>query len=211
MAPFTLHRGRVAPLDRANVDTDAILPKQFMKSTARTGYGSYLFDAERYLDEGHWGMDCRTRPLNPDFVLNQARYAGATVLLARRNFGCGSSREHAPWALAEFGFRALIAPSFADIFQDNCIKNGVLPISLPEAQVDDLFRFEHHTPAFELTIDLPRQLLLTPVGEFPFAIRPYDKTLLLTGDDEIAFTLSHGEALDSFERKHWAAHPWLVG
>jgi 3-isopropylmalate/(R)-2-methylmalate dehydratase small subunit len=209
MTPFTVHHGLVAPLDRANVDTDMILPKQFMKSVERTGYGDFLFDGLRYQDEGRLGMDCRTRPLRAGFVLNQPRYRGASILLARRNFGCGSSREHAVWALSQCGFRALVAPSYGDIFRDNCPKNGLLPVVLGEDLVDRLFREVAATPGLALTIDLPRQVVVMPWGEAGFDITPQDKAMLLQGLDEIALTLAHAEGIVAFERRHRALRPWL--
>ncbi len=211
MMPFVVHCGLVAPLDRANVDTDAILPKQFMKSTARVGYGPFLFDAERYLDEGSLGMDCKSRPVHPGFVLNQPRYVGASILLGRRNFGCGSSREHAPWALQEFGFRVLIAPSFGDIFYDNCLKIGLLPVVLDDAVVAQMFDEVARRPGFELTVDLQRQVVLTSTSEVGFEIAAYSKERLLAGMDEIALTLSHTRELVAFERRHQAHRPWLHG
>ena len=211
MQPFRIHTGLVAPLDRANVDTDAIIPKQFLKSILRTGYGPNLFDAWRYLDHGEPGMDNSKRPLNPDFVLNEARYEGASILLARRNFGCGSSREHAPWALHDYGFRALIAPSYADIFHNNCYKNGLLPIVLRESEVDRLFADTFAFPGFKLTIDLTRQVVSTPDGSvaFGFEVEPYRKHRLLNGLDDIGLTLEHAEAIRAFETKRLSEHPWL--
>ncbi len=177
MDKFTVHEGLVAPLDRANVDTDAIIPKQFLKSIRRTGFGPNLFDEWRYLDHGEPGQDCSTRPLNPDFVLNQPRYQGASILLTRKNFGCGSSREHAPWALQQYGFRAIVAPSFADIFFNNCYKSGLLPIVLSEAQVDQLFNEVKAFDGFKLVVDLENQVLRTPDGRigFEFAIDEFRK------------------------------------
>jgi 3-isopropylmalate/(R)-2-methylmalate dehydratase small subunit len=210
MTPFTRHVGLVAPLDRANVDTDAIIPKQFLKSIKRTGFGPNLFDEWRYLDRGEPGQDCSTRPLNPDFVLNQPRYQGASILLARENFGCGSSREHAPWALADYGFRALIAPSFADIFYNNCFKNGILPIVLPAEVVDRLFRETHATVGYRLTIDLAEQTVTTPAGEvFPFEVDAERKHRLLNGLDDIGITLQHVEAIRAYERRRRLEAPWL--
>ncbi|MCX7898033.1 MAG: 3-isopropylmalate dehydratase small subunit [Rhodocyclaceae bacterium] len=210
MRPFTTHEGLVAPLDRANVDTDAIIPKQFLKSIKRTGFGPYLFDEWRYLDHGEPGMDCARRPKNPAFVLNQPRYEGATILLARENFGCGSSREHAPWALADYGFRALIAPSFADIFYNNCFKNGLLPIVLPAAAVDDLFRQVEATPGYRLVIDLPTQTVRRPDGlVLAFEIDAFRKECLLNGWDEIGLTLRHADEIRAFEARHREAYPWL--
>ena len=210
MQPFTEHTGLVAPLDRANVDTDAIIPKQFLKSIRRTGFGPYLFDEWRYLDRGEPGQDCSTRPLNPAFVLNQERYQGATVLLARTNFGCGSSREHAPWALLDYGFRALIAPSFADIFYNNCFKNGILPIVLPEDEVDRLFREVQTMPGYRLTVSLPEQTVATPAGAvLRFEVDSYRKHCLLNGLDEIGLTLQHAEAIRGYEVRRRQEAPWL--
>ena len=211
MHPFRTHTGLVAPLDRANVDTDAIIPKQFLKSIKRSGFGPNLFDAWRYLDRGEPGMDNAKRPRNPDFVLNDARYQGASILLARRNFGCGSSREHAPWALADFGFRAVIAPSYADIFFNNCYKNGLLPIVLPESQVDRLFDDTKAFPGFKLAIDLERQVVSTVDGSlvFAFDVEPFRKHCLLNGLDEIGLTLQHAEAIRAFESKRLLDAPWI--
>ncbi len=212
MQPFRVHTGTVAPLDRANVDTDAIIPKQFLKSIKRTGFGPNLFDEWRYLDHGEPGMDHAKRPRNPQFVLNDPRYAGASILLARRNFGCGSSREHAPWALADFGFRAVIAPSYADIFHNNCYKNGLLPIVLPESQVDRLFADTFAFPGFQLTVDLERQVVATVDGAlaFGFDVEPFRKHCLLNGLDDIGLTLQHADAIREFEAKRLAEQPWLV-
>ena len=211
MQPFRVHTGLVAPLDRANVDTDAIIPKQFLKSILRSGFGVNLFDEWRYLDHGEPGQDHARRPRNPQFVLNDPRYAGASILLARRNFGCGSSREHAPWALADFGFHAIIAPSYADIFCNNCYKNGLLPIVLPESQVDRLFADTMAFPGFKLTIDLDRQLVGTLDGSLAFAfdVEPFRKHCLLNGLDEIALTLTHADAIRAFETKRLAEQPWI--
>ncbi|HEV3241419.1 MAG TPA: 3-isopropylmalate dehydratase small subunit [Casimicrobiaceae bacterium] len=212
MQPFRTLTGLVAPLDRANVDTDAIIPKQFLKSIARTGFGANLFDAWRYLDQGEPGTDVGKRPLNPEFVLNQPRYQHAQILLTRRNFGCGSSREHAPWALADYGFRALIAPSYADIFLNNCYKNGLLPIVLPEAQVDRLFHDAAAFPGFKLSIDLEHQTVSTIDGTtvWVFEVEPFRKHCLLNGLDEIGLTLQHADEIRSFEAKHLAQQPWLA-
>ncbi len=212
MQPFRVHTGTVAPLDRANVDTDAIIPKQFLKSIKRTGFGPNLFDEWRYLDHGEPGMDHAKRPRNPQFVLNDPRYAGASILLARRNFGCGSSREHAPWALADFGFRAVIAPSYADIFHNNCYKNGLLPIVLPESQVDRLFADTFAFPGFQLTVDLERQVVATVdwALAFGFDVEPFRKHCLLNGLDDIGLTLQHADAIREFEAKRLAEQPWLV-
>lgn len=212
MDKFTVHQGLVAPLDRANVDTDAIIPKQFLKSIRRTGFGPNLFDEWRYLDHGEPGQDCSARPVNPDFVLNQARYAGASILLTRKNFGCGSSREHAPWALQQFGFRAVVAPSFADIFFNNCFKIGLLPIALTEDEVDALFQAVDGQPGFGLTIDLEAQRIGTQDGSlsFGFAIDDFRKYCLLGGLDDIGLTLRHADEIRAFEQRHIAAQPWLA-
>ncbi len=211
MQAFTVHTGLVAPIDRANVDTDAIIPKQFLKSIHRSGFGPNLFDEWRYLDRGEPGQDPATRKPNPDFVLNQPRYKGASVLVARRNFGCGSSREHAPWALDQFGFRSVIAPSFADIFFNNCYKNGLLPIVLPEHEVAKLFDEVNAFVGYRLTVDLPRQVVLKPDGsELPFDVLPFRKQCLLNGWDDIGLTLRHADAIRAFEAERLAAKPWLV-
>ena len=212
MEPFRVLTGLVAPLDRANVDTDAIIPKQFLKSIKRSGFGPNLFDAWRYLDPGEPGRDHAKRPLNPDFVLNDPRYRGASILLARRNFGCGSSREHAPWALLDYGFRALIAPSFADIFYNNCCKNGLLPIQLTMHEVDRLFADTAAFPGFSLTIDLDAQTVATADGStvFGFEIEPFRKHCLLNGLDDIGLTLTHADEIRAFEAKRLAAQPWLM-
>jgi 3-isopropylmalate/(R)-2-methylmalate dehydratase small subunit len=211
MDPFRVHTGLVAPLDRANVDTDAIIPKQFLKSIKRSGFGPNLFDEWRYLDHGEPGMDNAVRPRNPKFVLNEPRYQGASILLARRNFGCGSSREHAPWALHDFGFRAIIAPSYADIFHNNCYKNGLLPIVLQEREVERLFADTAVFPGFKLVIDLERQTVSTTDGAltFAFEVDPSRKHRLLNGLDEIGLTLQHAEAIRAFETKRLADNPWL--
>ena len=211
MNPFTQLDGLVAPLDRANVDTDAIIPKQFLKSIARSGFGPNLFDEWRYLDKGEPGQDPATRRPNPDFVLNQPRYAGASVLLARSNFGCGSSREHAPWALDQYGFRAIIAPSYADIFFNNCFKNGLLPIVLPEAAVSRLFDAVAAFPGYRLTIDLPRQVVVQPDGaEIPFEVQAFRKYCLVNGFDDIGLTLRHADKIKAFEAERIAKMPWLA-
>jgi 3-isopropylmalate/(R)-2-methylmalate dehydratase small subunit len=212
MQSLRVHRGLVAPLDRANVDTDAIIPKQFLKSIKRTGFGPNLFDEWRYLDRGEPGMDNNQRPLNPNFVLNQPRYKGASILLARKNFGCGSSREHAPWALDDFGFRVVIAPSFADIFNNNCFKNGLLPVALTESEVDFLFHEAAAFPGFELIIDLPAQQVSTSNGArtFSFQIDGFRKDCLVNGLDEIGLTLKHSDKIKAFEERHLAAQPWLT-
>jgi 3-isopropylmalate/(R)-2-methylmalate dehydratase small subunit len=211
MQAFTIHQGLVAPLDRANVDTDAIIPKQFLKSIKRSGFGPNLFDQWRYLDPGEPGQDPVARKPNPDFVLNQPRYAGASVLLARANFGCGSSREHAPWAIEQYGFRALIAPSYADIFFNNCFKNGLLPIVLPEAQVARLFDEVAAFPGYRLTIDLSRQVVLKADGEeLPFEVQSFRKQCLLNGWDDIGLTLRHAKKIRAFEAERLARQPWLA-
>jgi 3-isopropylmalate/(R)-2-methylmalate dehydratase small subunit len=211
MQKFTKMEGLVAPLDRTNVDTDAIIPKQFLKSIRRSGFGVNLFDAWRYLDHGQPGMDAARRQPNPDFVLNQPRYKGAKILLARKNFGCGSSREHAPWALDDFGFRALIAPSYADIFYNNCFKNGLLPIVLPEFQVDRLFQDVAAFPGFRLVIDLGTQTVAYPDGSqvFAFEVDSFRRQCLLSGLDDIALTLQHVDAIKAFEVKRRIEQPWL--
>ncbi|MDR0275861.1 MAG: 3-isopropylmalate dehydratase small subunit [Burkholderiaceae bacterium] len=211
MNQFTVHRGIVAPMDRENVDTDAIIPKQFLKSIRKTGFGPHLFDAWRYLDKGEPGMNPASRKPNPDFVLNQPRYRGASILLARKNFGCGSSREHAPWALVQYGFRALIAPSYADIFFNNSFKNGLLPIALPEAQVARLFDEVAAFPGYALTIDLERQRIVKPDGaELPFDVEPFRRHCLLGGLDDIGLTLRHKDAIAAYENQRLAAKPWLA-
>jgi len=210
MEKFTVHTGVVAPLDRENVDTDAIIPKQFLKSIKRTGFGPNAFDEWRYLDHGEPGQDNSKRPLNPDFVLNQPRYQGASVLLARKNFGCGSSREHAPWALQQYGFRAIIAPSFADIFFNNCYKNGLLPIVLTEQQVDHLFNDTYAFNGYQLTIDLDAQVVRTGDGrEYAFDITAFRKYCLLNGFDDIGLTLRHADKIRQFEAERLAKRPWL--
>jgi len=211
MQAFTVHQGLVAPLDRENVDTDAIIPKQFLKAITRSGFGPNLFDAWRYLDPGEPGQDPASRRPNPDFVLNQPRYRGASVLLARRNFGCGSSREHAPWALEQYGFRALIAPSYADIFFNNCYKNGVLPIVLPESQVARLFDDVAAFPGYRLTVDLPNQVVVKPDGEsLSFDVEPFRKYCLVNGFDDIGLTLRHADKIRAFEAERLAKMPWLT-
>lgn len=210
MQAFTVHEGLVVPLDRANVDTDQIIPKQFLKAITRTGFGPHLFDAWRYLDEGEPGMDNTKRPLNTEFVLNQPRYAGGSILLARKNFGCGSSREHAPWALGQYGFRAVIAPSYADIFFNNSFKNGFLPIVLPEDQVARLFDEVEAHPGYKLRIDLERQVVVTPNGdELPFSIDAFRKYSMLNGLDEIGLTLRHADKIRAYETNRLAKQPWL--
>jgi len=210
MQKFERKEGLVAPLDRANVDTDAIIPKQFLKSIKRTGFGPNLFDEWRYLDHGEPDMDHSERPLRPDFVLNQKRYQGATVLLARENFGCGSSREHAPWALLQYGFQAVIAPSFADIFFSNSLKNGLVLIGLDARTVDKLFKETQAREGYRLAIDLEQQSVTTPTGEsFHFDIDPFRKHCILNGLDDIGLTLEHADKIRAFEAKHRGAQPWL--
>jgi 3-isopropylmalate/(R)-2-methylmalate dehydratase small subunit len=210
MDAFTTHQGLVAPLDRENVDTDLIIPKQFLKSIKRTGFGPNLFDELRYLDHGEPGMDNSKRPLNPDFVLNHSRYQGASILLGRKNFGCGSSREHAPWALAQYGFRAVIAPSFADIFFNNSYKTGFLPIVLSELQVARLFDEVRGFVGYKLTIDLEKQVVIAPDGRgMEFDITPHRKYCLVNGLDEIGLTLRKEEKIRAFEAERLARHPWL--
>src|SRR5579885_485093 len=210
MEKFTVHTGVVAPLDRENVDTDAIIPKQFLKSIKRTGFGPNAFDEWRYLDHGEPGQDNSKRPLNPDFVLNQPRYQGASVLLARQNFGCGSSREHAPWAIRDYGFRCIIAPSFADIFFSNCCKNGLLALTLPAAVVDRLFREVQAAAGYTLRIDLPRQTVTLPSGEaLRFEFNPALKERLRRGLDDIAITLEHAGDIRRYEARRARQAPWL--
>ncbi len=210
MQAFTTLHGLVAPLDRANVDTDAIIPKQFLKSIHRTGFGVNLFDEWRYLDHGEPGMDCSKRPLNTEFVLNQPQYQGAEILLTRRNFGCGSSREHAPWALLDYGFKALIAPSFADIFYNNCFKNGILPVVLAEEQVETLFQQLLSTANYHLTVDLAAQTVTTANGDsFSFAIDEFRKHCLLNGLDDIGLTLQQADAIRDYEQRRRQTAPWL--
>ena len=211
MQKFNVHKGLVAPMDRANVDTDAIIPKQFLKSIKKTGFGPNLFDEWRYLDKGEPGVPESQRKPNPDFVLNQSRYKGASILLARKNFGCGSSREHAPWAIDQYGFRAILAPSFADIFFNNCFKNGLLPIVLPESVIDGLFNEVAAFPGFELTIDLERQVVVQPQGEeIPFEVNSFRKYCLLNGFDDIGLTLRHADKIKTFEAQRLATKPWLA-
>lgn len=210
MEKFTILDGLVAPMDRANVDTDAIIPKQFLKSIKRSGFGPNLFDEWRYMDHGEPGMDNAKRTLNPNFVLNQARYQGAKVLLTRDNFGCGSSREHAPWAIEDYGFRVLIGTSFADIFFSNCFKNGLLPIKLPAVEVDALFNQVAVTPGYTLRIDLDAQTVTRPDGKvIPFDVDPFRKYCLLNGFDDIGLTLRHAEKIREFEARRQAEQPWL--
>jgi len=211
MQAFRIHKGLVAPLDRENVDTDAIIPKQFLKSIKRTGFGPNLFDEWRYLDHGEPGQDPATRKVNPDFVLNQPRYKGASVLLTRQNFGCGSSREHAPWALDQYGFRAIIAPSYADIFFNNSFKNGLLPIVLPEHEVARLFDEVNAFVGYELTVDLERQVVVKPDGgELPFEIEAFRKYCLVNGFDDIGLTLRHADKIKAFETERLLKKPWLA-
>jgi 3-isopropylmalate/(R)-2-methylmalate dehydratase small subunit len=211
MEKFTIYQGLVAPLNRENVDTDAIIPKQFLKSIKKTGFGQNLFDEWRYLDHGEPGQDCSLRPLNPNFVLNQARYHNAGILLARKNFGCGSSREHAPWALAQYGFRVIIAPSFADIFFNNCFKNGLLPIVLSELQVDHLFNETLAFSGYQLTIDLERQVVITPHNEsYNFEVEPFRKQCLIHGLDDIGLTLQHADKIKAYEAERILKMPWLA-
>lgn len=212
MKAFTVHQGVVAPMDRANIDTDMIIPKQFLKSIKRSGFGPNLFDELRYLDEGQPDADNSGRPLNPDFVLNQPRYAGASVLLARENFGCGSSREHAPWALEDFGFRAIIAPSYADIFYNNSFKNGLLPIVLDEETVDRLFKETEANEGYQLTVDLENQKVVTPSGEeIAFEVDDFRRHCLLNGLDDIGLTLQDADEIRAYEEKRRASSPWLFG
>ncbi|MDH5300354.1 MAG: 3-isopropylmalate dehydratase small subunit [Gammaproteobacteria bacterium] len=210
MKAFTQLNGLVAPMDRANVDTDAIIPKQFLKSIKRSGFGPNLFDEWRYLDRGEPDADNSGRPKNPDFVLNQPRYQGVSILLARENFGCGSSREHAPWALEDFGFRAIIAPSFADIFYNNCFKNGILPIKLDAATVDSLFKETYASEGYRLNIDLAAQTIVRPNGDaIPFEVDPFRKHCLLNGLDDIGLTLQHVDDIKAYEQRRKVVAPWL--
>ena len=210
MEKFVRKEGLVAPLDRANVDTDAIIPKQFLKSIQRTGFGPNLFDEWRYKDRGEPGKDDSKRPLNPDFVLNKKQFEGATVLLARENFGCGSSREHAPWALQQFGFQAVIAPSFADIFFNNSLKNGLVLIKFESKIVDQLFTEAAASPGYRLAVDLEQQTVSTPTGEsFKFEMDPFRKDCIMNGLDDIGLTLTHADKIRAFESKHKIAQPWL--
>ncbi|MFM8623162.1 MAG: 3-isopropylmalate dehydratase small subunit [Betaproteobacteria bacterium] len=211
MQKFSSHTGLVAPIDRANVDTDAIMPKQFLKSIRRTGFGPHLFDEWRYKDPGYYGKPESQRQLNPDFVLNQARYQGASILLARKNFGCGSSREHAPWAIGQYGFRAILAPSYADIFFNNCFKTGLLPIVLEEAKIDQLFNEVAAFPGYTLTVDLERQRIVKAQGEeIAFEVNAFRKYCLLNGLDDIGLTLRHKDKIAAFEAQRLAAKPWLA-
>ena len=212
MQKLTVHEGLVAPMDRANVDTDLIIPNQFLKSIKRTGFGPNLFDNLRYLDEGEPGQDCSQRPVNPDFPLNFPRYQDASILLARENFGCGSSREHAPWALADYGFRCIIAPSFADIFYNNCFKNGILPVVLPADVVDALFAALYANEGYTLTVDLRAQRVVAPDGsEWSFDVDGYRKERLLEGLDDIGITLKSADAIRAYEARWREQSPWLFG
>ncbi len=212
MKAFTQHRGLVGPMDRANVDTDMIIPKQFLKSIKRSGFGPNLFDELRYLDQGEPGQDCSDRPLNPDFPLNEPRYKGASILLARKNFGCGSSREHAPWALEDYGFNAVIAPSYADIFYNNCFKNGVLPVILSENEVDELFQELASDEGYHLNIDLAAQTVTTDSGKiFSFELDEFRKECLLSGLDEIGLTLTSSDLIKEYEIEREKQHPWVFG
>lgn len=210
MKAYTVEQGIVAPLDRANVDTDLIIPKQFLKSIKRTGFGDNLFDELRYLDEGYLGQDNTKRPINPDFVLNQTRYQGANILITRQNFGCGSSREHAPWALSEYGFRTVISSSFADIFFNNCFKNGMLPVVLTEEQIEVLFEECKAQDGYTLTVDLAKQHVITPTGQtFSFEVDPFRKHCLLNGLDDIGLTLQDADLITEYEAKTKKSRPWV--
>jgi 3-isopropylmalate/(R)-2-methylmalate dehydratase small subunit len=211
MNKFTIHKGLVAPLDRENVDTDAIIPKQFLKRISKSGFGDNLFDAERFLDVGEPYSKLADRKINPNFVLNQSRYQGASILVCRKNFGCGSSREHAPWAIEQYGFRALIAPSYADIFFNNCFKNGLLPIVLPEATVAKLFDEVNAFPGYQLTIDLDKQVVVKGDGEsIPFEVNAFRKYCLINGFDDIGLTLRQSDKIKAFEAERLATKPWLA-
>ncbi len=210
MQKFTAHQGLVAALDRSNIDTDAIIPKQFLKSIQRTGFGPYLFDEWRYLDHGEPGQDCTNRPLNTDFVLNEERYQGASILLTKANFGCGSSREHAPWALFDYGFQVILAESFADIFYSNCFKNGMLPIVLSSQEIEELFVATQIEPGFTLSVDLETQTVSSTSGKsYTFELDDYRKYCLINGLDEIGQTLSYKQEIAEFENKHLKKHSWL--
>ena len=212
MKAFTRHKGLVAPLDRANVDTDMIIPKQFLKSIKRTGFGPNLFDELRYLDQGEPGQDCLNRPINPDFALNKARYKGASILLTRKNFGCGSSREHAPWALEDYGFNVIVAPSYADIFYNNCFKNGILPVILEEYEIEDLFIEVEKIPSFQLDVDLVSQTITTDSAkEYNFELDEFRKDCLINGLDEIGLTLQHADLIRKYEEHRENRHPWVFG
>ena len=211
MNPFITHTGIVAPLDRANVDTDAIIPKQFLKSIKKTGFGPHLFDEWRYLDHGEPGMDLTQRKKNPEFVLNQTQYEKASILIARENFGCGSSREHAPWAIEDFGFRAILAPSFADIFFSNCFKNGLLPIVLPNETIDLLFKSIYANKGYVLTIDLENQFVVLPSNEkISFQVDAFRKHCLMHGLDDIGLTMQHSESIKAFEQDYYQKNSWLL-
>ena len=211
MKPFIKHTGIVAPLDRANVDTDAIIPKQFLKSIKKTGFGPHLFDEWRYLDHGEPGMDLTQRKKNPDFVLNQAPYEKATILIARENFGCGSSREHAPWAIEDYGFRAILAPSFADIFFSNCFKNGLLPITLSSETIDQLFNSIYEIKGYTLTIDLENQFIVLPSNEkISFQVDAFRKHCLMNGLDDIGLTMQYSESIKAFEKEYYQKNSWLL-
>ena len=212
MKAFTRHKGLIAPLDRANVDTDMIIPKQFLKSIKRTGFGPNLFDELRYLDQGEPGQDCLNRPINPDFPLNKARYKGASILLTRKNFGCGSSREHAPWALEDYGFNVIVAPSYADIFYNNCFKNGILPVILEEYEIEDLFIEVEKIPSFQLDVDLVSQTITTDSAkEYNFELDEFRKDCLINGLDEIGLTLQHADLIKKYEEHRENRHPWVFG
>ena len=212
MEAFTRHKGLVAPLDRANVDTDMIIPKQFLKSIKRTGFGPNLFDELRYLDQGEPGQDCLTRPINPDFPLNKARYKGSSILLTRKNFGCGSSREHAPWALEDYGFNVIVAPSYADIFYNNCFKNGILPVILDEYEIEDLFIEVEKIPGFQLDVDLVSQTITTDSAkEYNFELDEFRKDCLINGLDEIGLTLQYADLIKKYEEHRENRHPWVFG
>jgi 3-isopropylmalate/(R)-2-methylmalate dehydratase small subunit len=212
MKAFTRHKGLVALLDRANVDTDMIIPKQFLKSIKRTGFGPNLFDELRYLDQGEPGQDCLNRPINPDFPLNKARYKGASILLTRKNFGCGSSREHAPWALEDYGFNVIVAPSYADIFYNNCFKNGILPVILEEYEIEDLFIEVEKIPGFQLDVDLVSQTITTDSARaYNFELDEFRKDCLINGLDEIGLTLQHVDLIKKYEVHRENRHPWVFG
>ena len=212
MKAFTRHKGLVALLDRANVDTDMIIPKQFLKSIKRTGFGPNLFDELRYLDQGEPGQDCLNRPINPDFPLNKARYKGASILLTRKNFGCGSSREHAPWALEDYGFNVIVAPSYADIFYNNCFKNGILPVILEEYEIEDLFIEVEKIPGFQLDVDLVSQTITTDSARaYSFELDEFRKDCLINGLDEIGLTLQHVDLIKKYEMHRENRHPWVFG
>ncbi len=211
MKPFITYTGIVAPLDRANVDTDAIIPKQFLKSIKKTGFGPHLFDEWRYLDHGEPSMDITQRKKNPEFVLNQPRFEKATILIARENFGCGSSREHAPWAIEDYGFRAILAPSFADIFFSNCFKNGILPIILPAETIDDLFKAINNQEGYSLTIDLENQFVILPSdNKINFQVDAFRKHCLVNGLDDIGLTMQHSETIKAFEKNYYQKNSWLL-